>query len=313
MAGSLVLGFATFLTVTCVVLVAVSFATEHWVDTVVNRDEIRKRAEANSDNTVVESLKLDVRYFTRYRGLFRTCYPGNETAFLDDKKFDDDRVDGSCLVERGYELTRRTSTTKYGKDYTTRIHLMRCHFAFFMVSLLLSVVSAIVGGIGCYKASKNIVRTTALLMFLSAFFIAGGMAFFHGYEYLEKNKIEVSEFPAKYLEESQHKLLKDNSSTNYGFSYVLGWLGMAVAAVAAILYLGAAYTIAASIRSRRHRAERAGSFKGSERFQGSMTGVNDYPTSMMGGVQPGYPDPYMMTAAYQYPDVGNYGYPTMKY
>ena len=40
-----------------------------------------------------------------------------------------------------------------------------------------------------------------------AFYIAGGMAFFHGYEYLEKNKIEVSEFPAKYLEESQHRVI----------------------------------------------------------------------------------------------------------
>ena len=78
MAGSLVLGFATFLTVTCVVLVAVSFATEHWVDTVVDRDEIRKRA--GSDDTVDGYLKSDVRYFTHYRGLFRTCFPGNETA-----------------------------------------------------------------------------------------------------------------------------------------------------------------------------------------------------------------------------------------
>ena len=40
---------------------------------------------------------------------------------------------------------------------------------------------------------------------LAAFFIAGGMAFFHGYEYLEKNKLdEIDEFPAKYAEESKH-------------------------------------------------------------------------------------------------------------
>ena len=88
---------------------------------------------------------------------------------------------------------------------------------------------------------------------------------------------------------------------------------MAVAAIAALLYLGAAYVIAASERySKRQRtAERGGSFKGSERFQGSMVGVNDYPTSQMGAMQAGYPDPYMMTAAYQYPEVGNYGYPVV--
>ena len=87
---------------------------------------------------------------------------------------------------------------------------------------------------------------------------------------------------------------------------------MAVASVAAILYLSAAYVIAEAARpSKRHRPDRGESFKGSDRYRGSMVGGNEYPTSMMAGGQPGYPDPYMMTAAYQYPDAGNYGYPAM--
>ncbi|KAI0230993.1 hypothetical protein LSAT2_018636 [Lamellibrachia satsuma] len=227
MAGSLVIAFASSFTALGAVLVAISFGSTHWVDTVVNRDEIRKRAEAYPDKTVVESLKSDLRYFTRYRGLFRTCFPGNETAYL-----------------------------------------MRCHFAFFAVTLLLSVVSAIIGGIGCYKESKTIVGITALFMFLSAVCIAGGMAFFHGYEYLEMNKIEVSEFPAKYLEESQHKdvdfvlqLLKDNSATSYGYSYILVLLAMPFDAIAFVLYTRAAYvTPASSSASKRQRVDRGDSF-----------------------------------------------------
>ena len=79
MAGSLVLGFATFLTVTCVVLVAVSFASDHWIDTVVDRVQLKKEATLDSDTAALEALKTDLRYFKRYRGLFRTCFPGNET------------------------------------------------------------------------------------------------------------------------------------------------------------------------------------------------------------------------------------------
>ena len=46
------------------------------------------------------------------------------------------------------------------------------------------------------------VRNLNAPLYVVAFFIAGGMAFFHGYEYLENNKLDdVDEFPAKYLQE----------------------------------------------------------------------------------------------------------------
>ncbi|KAK2192057.1 hypothetical protein NP493_40g09043 [Ridgeia piscesae] len=172
MAGNLVVAFGSFFTVLSVEIVFISFTTEHWVDIVVNREEISGKVDPIM-------FKTDLRYFTRYRGLLRTCFAGNETAFLDNKAYDDDRVDGSCLIERGYELTRRPETSNYGSDYTTRIPIL----------------------------------------------IVVGVGFFHGYVYLEKNKLEtIEEFPAKYAEESKH-------------------------AVTAILFFRAAYVVPASSKA----------------------------------------------------------------
>ena len=59
-------------------LVAVSFATERWLVTVVDRAEIREDALILGDNTTLEYLNTKAIYNTRYRGLFRTCFPGTE-------------------------------------------------------------------------------------------------------------------------------------------------------------------------------------------------------------------------------------------
>lgn len=73
--SNLVLMVSSFLSVACLVLVAVSFATDRWIETIVDRAAIV--ADASVDQTI---LNTDPRYHKSYRGLFRTCYPGNDTS-----------------------------------------------------------------------------------------------------------------------------------------------------------------------------------------------------------------------------------------
>ena len=40
--------------------------------------------------------------------------------------------------------------------------------------------------------------------------------------------------------------LKQNSSYQYGYSYILGWVGMGVSAIGAILFLAAAWSVTAA-------------------------------------------------------------------
>ncbi len=74
MGATLMLTFATIWTAASLILVALSFATDHWIDFNVDRDAMVAQGKVTSNNFNNNPL-----YFTRYRGLFRTCYPGNET------------------------------------------------------------------------------------------------------------------------------------------------------------------------------------------------------------------------------------------
>ena len=65
--GTVMLVCATILGPITIVFLAVSFATDHWL-------------EFKVDRTKSLAPNLDRVTHTRYRGIFRECYPGNDTA-----------------------------------------------------------------------------------------------------------------------------------------------------------------------------------------------------------------------------------------
>lgn len=65
--GTVMLVCATILGPITIVFLAVSFATDHWLEFKVDRT----RYSGSDPNRVTH---------TRYRGIFRECYPGNDTA-----------------------------------------------------------------------------------------------------------------------------------------------------------------------------------------------------------------------------------------
>ena len=74
MGATIRLGFATVMTAISLLLVALAFSTDHWLDYTVDRQSIRA-----AGGVTEQELSDNELYFTRNRGLFRTCYPGNET------------------------------------------------------------------------------------------------------------------------------------------------------------------------------------------------------------------------------------------
>merc|ERR1711976_647780 len=135
--------------------------------------------------------------------MFRTCYKGTETVFLDKRT---NVQDGKCLTEEGYELSRDPKTIDWGKHYDTRIHLMRCHFALFVTGMALLLIGVVTGGIGCWQFSSTALKASSIVTFLAAIIIAAGMAFFHGYEYIEKN--HLFQKPFEYYWKNDSDLVK---------------------------------------------------------------------------------------------------------
>jgi len=71
--GTVMLIAGTCFTIITVVFVAISFATDYWLDYTVNRNKLT--------DAVIKANATNGRYtFTRHRGLFRECYPGSDTA-----------------------------------------------------------------------------------------------------------------------------------------------------------------------------------------------------------------------------------------
>ena len=74
------LGVATAFAAAALLIIAISLGTEHWVVVEVDRDDIKALVLLGGPDakSINNSLRLDSAYFSRDRGLFRTCYHGTD-------------------------------------------------------------------------------------------------------------------------------------------------------------------------------------------------------------------------------------------
>ncbi|XP_071131475.1 uncharacterized protein [Mytilus edulis] len=218
--GTFSLVLATCLGPVAIALLAVSFATDYWIEFTVDR------------NRLGASLKTDAtraRYtFTRNRGIFRECYYGNDTDLI--FRNADGIVDSNCF-HISYKFPE-TTNVDYSADFSTRIHLMRCHMAFFIMALVFFLISYVFGAVVCCWRRSKWAYCAGFCAYFSAFCTAAAIAFFHGAEYLERNKIRDE--PQFY--QAWDPSIKTATVRDYRWSYILGWVGMGVAALTATLY-----------------------------------------------------------------------------
>ena len=98
------LGFASVFALAALACVAVSFSTDYWVVTTVDR------SDAEDDNLAPAELARPYA-FTRNRGLFRTCYDGNDTLckLVFDTCYDGNDSLCKCLAPATMATTRCVS------------------------------------------------------------------------------------------------------------------------------------------------------------------------------------------------------------
>ncbi len=117
MAGQALLGSAIVFSFISLVLVCLGFATDYWQEITVNRENLRSISAA-----IGADFETDPNYFGRHRGIFKVCYRGTETVFLDNN---DDLVSGNCLWIEGLSFNSDQSTTNFEDEYEIRNHLIR--------------------------------------------------------------------------------------------------------------------------------------------------------------------------------------------
>ncbi|KAH3863525.1 transmembrane protein 178B-like [Dreissena polymorpha] len=224
---------ATILGPIVLVLLAISFATDHWLEYDVNKSLLTTTHQTDRDTNIQFA-----RYtHDRHRGLWRECYPGNDTQFLDNvnSKYGQELIDKYCFFVR-LEIPEKGNNVDWTSEFVTRIHLMRVWVAFFIVALTVFLVSYIFGLVLCCWRQSKWAYIAGLLAYIAAFFTAASIAFFHGAEYLERNKIkDVDPLTGKFWFAWEEDV-KNATDRDYGYSYIIGWIGMALAAITATLY-----------------------------------------------------------------------------
>ncbi|XP_041362281.1 transmembrane protein 178B-like [Gigantopelta aegis] len=210
---------ATILGPITLVFIAVSFGTDNWLVYTVKSDV----SKTNPSN---KPLAVQMVYHSRNQGLFRICYPGNDTKFLDNAQ---GVVDRYCF-NVDYEVPETVSNPS--DEYMARIHLNRLWLAFYIVAIVTFICAYIFGLVLCCWRISRWAYVAGLCAYIAAFSVAAAIAFFHGAEYLERNKITGYE----QFYQGWPSTLKDGTNRKYGWSYIIGWVGMILAAFTATFY-----------------------------------------------------------------------------
>jgi len=254
--SAVTLAFATIFSLVAVALLAIAFSTDNWITITVKRSELKDNISKLADQLgktkeeVETELKESPLYFTRTRGLFRECYPGEKSE--DPEKTSSplgDRVqlymspvETWCRNLEYYIPDEKDFTKNLGKEEMTRIHMSRAMVALFIVGFFFMFVSFTAGIRGCWKTSPSNITASAILMLIACLFSAGGMGLWHGVEHWERNKITTTSDTELYTQ-SWPQDLKDNTEFKYEWSYIVSWIGVGLALISSILFSLAAVCI----------------------------------------------------------------------
>ncbi|XP_030760697.1 uncharacterized protein LOC115885813 isoform X1 [Sitophilus oryzae] len=219
--SAVTLSLATITSIIAVALLAIAFATDNWLYIEVKRTNIQNFLSRNSDiqsQTLLDAVNSKYYYYTRTKGLFRTCFPKERPPTV---KLYLSPVETYCTNINYYIPDENNETKDFTDDAWTRLHMGRSMIALFIISFF-SVFAAFCTGVtGCWRRSPGNITATAILMLLACLLSAGAMGLWHGVEYYEKEKQVGEEFYQQWS-----TLLQDNATIYYDWGFALGWLGV---------------------------------------------------------------------------------------
>lgn len=254
--SAVTLAFATIFSLVSVALLAIAFSTDNWITITVKRDVLKDNLESlvtqldKSESDVKMDMKQSPLYYTRTRGLFRECFPGEKT---DDEENTNapigDTVDlymspveTWCRNLNYYIPDDNDLTKNLSQEEMSRIHMIRALVSLFIVGFFFMFISFMVGIRGCWKTSPSNITASAILMLIACLFSAGGMGLWHGVEHWEQNKINKFSDTELFVK-SWPKDLRDNTFIKYEWSYIVAWIGVGLALISSILFSLAAVCI----------------------------------------------------------------------
>ncbi|KAF7267709.1 hypothetical protein GWI33_019098 [Rhynchophorus ferrugineus] len=165
--SAVTLSLATITSIIAVALLSIAFATDNWLYIEVKRTNIQNFLSRNSDiqgQTLLDAVNSKYFYYTRTKGLFRTCFPKERPLTV---KLYLSPVETYCMNINYYIPDENNETKDFTDDAWTRLHMGRSMIALFIISFF-SVFAAFCTGVtGCWRRSPGNITATAILMLLA--------------------------------------------------------------------------------------------------------------------------------------------------
>lgn len=209
---------------------AIAVGTDNWQFIRVNRIEIEKNIAGSGISS--DDFHNQGLYFTRTKGLFRTCYP---EALPNNDMLHRSPFETQCEFVDFHIFDQDTDTSAFSDNEMRRLHMARSMIALFFVSFFLMVAAFFTGVAGCWRRSPANISTTAFLMLGACVLAAGAMGLWHGVDYFEEQRIRA--FPYK---SSWDSVLVDNAKLTFDWSYMVAWVGTGMSIISFCLFMGAA-------------------------------------------------------------------------
>lgn len=248
--SAVTLAFATIFSLVSVALLSIAFSTDNWLTIRVQSNKLKDNIDslaAQLDKTR-EEVEADINqsplYFTRTRGLFRECFPGEKDDAPKGERIElyMSPVETWCRNLDYYIPDENDVTKTLDAEQMTRIHMNRAMVALFIVGFFFMCVSFTAGVRGCWKTSPSNITASAILMLIACLFSAGGMGLWHGVEHWERNKINVRSDTELFVKTWPDDL-KNATDFKYEWSYIVSWIGVGLALISSILFSLAAVCI----------------------------------------------------------------------
>ncbi|TRY68742.1 hypothetical protein TCAL_02491 [Tigriopus californicus] len=226
-------------------LLAISFSTDNWQVIRVKRNELENSLSLSPEDELFQKFNSSPLFFTRTRGLFRECFLGEKRNAPNDGEVIElymSPVETWCHNLNYYIPDEEGVTKDFSAENMTRIHMGRAMIALFIVAFFFMFVSFTTGIVGCWRTSPSNITSSGILMLMACLFAAGAMGLWHGVEHYEKNKINERSNIELFVR-SWPKILIDNTEFKYDWSYIVAWVGVAMALCSSILFSLAAVCI----------------------------------------------------------------------
>merc|ERR1711936_1247250 len=242
--SAVTLCFASIFSLFSAALLAIAFSTDNWEVITVRRTQLKDALQDNPNEDILSKFDSSPLYFTRSRGLFRECYPGEKSKAPKGEIVElyMSPVETWCRNIDYFIPDEEGKTKEFKTEVMTKIHMARAMIALFIVAFFFMFVSFPTGVVGCWRTSPSNITASAVLMLLACLLSAGGMGLWHGVQYYQFEKISEKSDTEFYVG-GWDKILQDHTDYRYDWSYIVSWVGVGMTLLSSILFALAALCI----------------------------------------------------------------------